>query len=216
MSTATVSGSRSSTTRRSRSHCPLPHQLGSPPGGGIDRVAREHRLVQSALRRPAQRQALDALRRPAVVEDVDGAAPRGEGRRRHERPEHRVLVVLPHRDDPHPDPVLAHQPRQHRIEPVAQPLLLDRRLLAQRAERLARSGAERRGRRRLQQQQGKREMDHAGTGFVRVGAVRAVRRTRSRSSRPSATSAPSVSSKNVTKLRAPSRNNGSAERAVEA
>ncbi len=48
---------------------------------------------------------------PAVEEDVDGAPARGEGRGRHERREHRVLVVLAHRHHPHVDAVLAHQRR---------------------------------------------------------------------------------------------------------
>ena len=80
----------------------------------------------------------------AIEEDVDRPPPRREGRRRHDRREHRILVVLAHRHDPHVDPVRAHERRQHEVHPLLQPSLLDLGLLAEGAEgtwrRLRRDG----------------------------------------------------------------------------
>ena len=70
-----------------------------------------------------------------VVEDVDGAAARGEGGGRNERREDRVLVVLAHGDDPHVHAVLPHQPGQDGLQPFREPGLLGRGLFAEGAER---------------------------------------------------------------------------------
>jgi hypothetical protein len=67
------------------------------------------------------------------VEEVDGAPPRREGRRRDEGAEHRILVVLAHRHHPRIDAVPAHDRRQHGRQPLGQPPLLARGLVAQRA-----------------------------------------------------------------------------------
>jgi hypothetical protein len=80
----------------------------------------------------------------AVAEDVDRAAARGHRRRRDDREEDGVLVVLAHGDDPHLHVVLTHQPRQHALEADLQPFLPDLGLLAQCAERpLLRGGGQR-------------------------------------------------------------------------
>ena len=102
----------------------LAHQLGSPADRGVDGLARVICLVQPALRRAAEGQPVHAPFGTPIVEHVNRAATREERRRRDELPEGRVLVVVAHRDHPHRHAVLAHQPREHRVEVVAQPFLL--------------------------------------------------------------------------------------------
>ena len=127
-------------------HCSSPHSSACactwPPAGPAGGLRRADRRVDAALRRAAQREPLDRLRRTAcasrgarIEEDVDRPPPRGERRRRHDRREHRILVVLAHRHDPHPDAVLLHQRGQHGVHPLLEPALLQIGLLAQRAER---------------------------------------------------------------------------------
>ena len=136
-------GLRSSMTVFRICHCSSPHSSAccprptSPAAARADRLRFEH----AALRRPAERDAFDARDgrrrsrgRTLVEEDVDRAAP---GRKRlgsRDGGEDGVLAVLAHRDDPEIDAMLAHQRRQERVETLLQPLLLHRRLLAQRAE----------------------------------------------------------------------------------
>ena len=112
------------------------------PDIGCGRLRRAPRLEHAALRRAAERNALHTAGRgrgsgrgARVEEHVDGPPPRGERFRGGDRAEYRVLGVLAHRHDPHVEAVLAHQRRQERVEPLAQPALLHRRELTQRAER---------------------------------------------------------------------------------
>jgi len=122
---------------------PLAPQLGltSTDGGG-HRFHRRPRVEDAALRRAAESDAFDTGRgdrrigRGAFVEEhVDRPPPGKEGLRRGNRREHRILVVLAHRDDPHVDGVLTHQPGKKAVEPLLQPLLLHGGLFAKRAER---------------------------------------------------------------------------------
>ena len=106
--TAMLRGLRSSTSLRSSAHWPWP-QSSRPSTSGI-----AVDLVEPAARAAAQGQPLDALLRPAVVEDQDRAPARGHHRRRDEREEDRVLVVLAADDEPHRDAVLAHERRAAR------------------------------------------------------------------------------------------------------
>ena len=122
-------------------------QLGLRPASDV-RSRRSHRTARfedAALRGAAERNPLDALRRgrsaarrALVEEHVDRAAARREGVGRDERREHWIFVVLTHRHDPHVDAVLAHQRRKEGVEPLAEPLLLHRRLIPKRAERMLR------------------------------------------------------------------------------
>ena len=138
-----------------RLRVPLPHDLGEhPPLAGAPELGalagRRRQLrpvgrVQAAHRAATQRDTLHAVGLPPVEEDVDCAPPRGEARRRDQGAEDWVFVVLPHRDDPHVDAVVAHHLRQVHLEPFPQPGLLHRRLLPQRPERAGRHV----GRRRL-------------------------------------------------------------------
>ena len=104
-------------------------------GGPADRLLAPERLVESTLVAAAQREPLDSLVGTPVEEDVDGAPARGERGGRHDRAEHRILVVFPHRHHPHVDAVLPHQGGQHGLQPLRQPGLLGLRLLAEGAER---------------------------------------------------------------------------------
>ena len=102
-----------------------------------------------------------------VEEDVDRATPRGEGRRRHERRERRVLVVFAHRDDPHVDAVLPHQAGQDGLQPLLEPRLLHRRLFAQRAE----WSRFRLGRGRAREAQCEKQGEDSRLGHLRVPIV---------------------------------------------
>ena len=107
----------------------------------VGRPCRTPGFEHAALRRAAKRDAFDARgggrragRRALVEEDIDRPAARGERLGCRDRGEHGILGVLAHRHDPEVDAVLPHQRRQERVEALAQPFLLQRRLLAQRPE----------------------------------------------------------------------------------
>jgi hypothetical protein len=99
-----------------------------------------HHLVDAALRAAADGDALHPLLGAAVVEDEDGAPAGGEAGGGGEGVEQRVLVVLPHGDHPHLDVAFPHESRQHPLETLLQPLLLQHGLLAQRAKGTLGSG----------------------------------------------------------------------------
>ena len=123
-------GLRSSMTVLSTCHCSSPQSSACWPR---PTAARRPCVERRASNTPpcdvppsAIRSTHDAARRRAgrgarVEEHVDRAAPRGERLGRGERGEHRVLVVLAHRHDPHVDAVLAHQRRQEGVEALLQP-----------------------------------------------------------------------------------------------
>ena len=137
-------GLRSSTHGLERQPLVVAPQFGLLAAADVagGRRGRAAGVEDPALRGAAQRDAFDAASpRPAlpaggaaVEEDVDRAAPGREGLGRDDGGEDRVLVVLAHRHHPHVDAVVAHQPGQEGVEPLAQPRLLHRRLLAQGAE----------------------------------------------------------------------------------
>ena len=72
------------------------------------RSSRTEGFEYSSLTRASEREALDG---PVVLtrNHIDGPAPGSKSGRRGNRPEHRVLCVLPHGQDPHIDTVLSHQ-----------------------------------------------------------------------------------------------------------
>lgn len=92
-------------------------------------------MVEASLAGASEREPLDPLLGPAVEEHVNGASARRERGGRDERPEYRIFVVLPHGEDPHIDAVCAHDGRQVQVEPLLEPPLLHRRLLAERSKR---------------------------------------------------------------------------------
>ena len=84
-------------------------------------VGRRHHREDAVVVEAANGIPLGRLAAAGVEEHQDGAAPRRViGERRHRR-EHRVLVVLTSRDDPHVDPLAGHQPGQQRVEPLLDP-----------------------------------------------------------------------------------------------
>src|SRR5262249_22535583 len=144
-----------------------------------------------ALGGAAERDALDARRRrllagrhALVEEDVDGAAASGERLGRDDRREHRVLVVLAHRDHPHVDAVFAHQRREKRVEPLLQPLLLQSGLIAERSERAVgrrqcpwRKPILRRGERRKPQEKEHERLSRHATNCRRIARGRGLKLT---------------------------------------
>jgi hypothetical protein len=89
---------------------------------------------------PSDREVLDAFVAASIEEDENRAAARRIGGHRRHRREHRVVVVLARHDDPHVDPLAAHEGRQQRLEPLLDPSQLQRRLLAVREHARRRSG----------------------------------------------------------------------------
>jgi hypothetical protein len=111
-------------------------------GGGVGRFRRTAGVEHAALGCTAERDALHAVgrrrlaaRRAGVEEHVDRPPASGKRFRRHDRGEHRILVVLAHRYNPHVDRMLSHQPWEERVQPFPEPLLLHRGLVAHGAER---------------------------------------------------------------------------------
>ena len=79
-------------------------------------------------------QALNALLRPPVVKDQDGAPPRRKPRRRQHRLDDRVLVIFARTDDPQIDALAAHQGRHDGVEAGFEPSVHESGPLAHRQD----------------------------------------------------------------------------------